>query len=147
MCIKITILASKASLLYDLEKGPWKKKGDIDFDITMGAWDGAETCDICVLYLLSKVQHLPINIGAYRDDWLAVTSQTNRQVDLTKRKIRDIFKDHGLSLDMPPNHTIIDFLDVTFNLANKTYELFRKPNDTPLFINKRSNHPPNVLKT
>ena len=31
MCIKITILASKASLLYDLEKGPWKKKGDIDF--------------------------------------------------------------------------------------------------------------------
>ena len=32
---KITILASKASLLYDLEKGPWKKKGEIDFDITM----------------------------------------------------------------------------------------------------------------
>ena len=82
---KTTILASKASLLYDLEKGAWKKKGDLDFDITMGSWDGAETCDICVLYLLSKVQHLPINIGAYRDDWLAVSSQRTRQVEKTKQ--------------------------------------------------------------
>ena len=40
---KITILTSKASLLYDLQRGPWKKKGDLDFDITMGSWDGAET--------------------------------------------------------------------------------------------------------
>ena len=146
MCIKITILASKASLLYDLEKGPWKKKGDIDFDITMGAWDGAETCDICVLYLLSKVQHLPINIGAYRDDWLAVTSQTARQVDLTKRKIRDIFRDHGLSLDMPPNHTIIDFLDVTFNLSTGLYSPYMKPNNEIFYVHSKSNHPKTILK-
>ena len=68
-----TIMGCKTSLLFDNENNVWKKKGTQDFDITMGAYDGGECCDICVLYLLSQVQHLNINIGAYKDDWLAVS--------------------------------------------------------------------------
>ena len=143
---KTTILASKASLLYDLEKGAWKKKGDLDFDITMGSWDGAETCDICVLYLLSKVQHLPIKIGAYRDDWLAVSSQTTRLVEKTKQEIAKIFKANGLSLEIEANHTSINFLDVTFNLSTGLFSPYMKPNNKIFYVHSKSNHPKSILK-
>ena len=39
-----------------------------------------------------------------------------------------------------------DFLDVHFNLQNGIYKPFRKPNDTPLYVNAGSNHPPNIIK-
>ena len=39
-----------------------------------------------------------------------------------------------------------NFLDITFNLSNRTYQPYREPNDVPLYINKRSNHPPAILK-
>ena len=41
------------------------------------------------------------------------------------------------------------FLDVTFDffdLENNLYKPYRKPNNKPIYINKESNHPPNVLK-
>ena len=64
----------------------------------MGAYDGGETCDICVLYLLSKLQHLNINIGAYKDDWLAVSSQTARNTEKTRQELENIFREYGLTL-------------------------------------------------
>ena len=112
----------------------------------MGSWDGAETCDICVLYLLSKVQHLPIKIGAYRDDWLAVSSQTNRLVEKTKQEIAKIFKANGLSLEIEANHTSINFLDVTFNLSTGLFSPYMKPNNKIFYVHSKSNHPKSILK-
>ena len=40
----------------------------------------------------------------------------------------------------------MDFLDVQFDLENDKFYPYRKPNDTPLFIHKHSNHPINVIK-
>ena len=40
----------------------------------------------------------------------------------------------------------IDFLDVTFNLAENNYKPYRKPNNKPLYLNVHSNHPPSVIK-
>ena len=40
----------------------------------------------------------------------------------------------------------VDFLDVTFNLDNNFYKPYRKPNNKTIYINKQSNHLPNVLK-
>ena len=37
--------------------------------------------------MLSKLQHLPINVGAYRDDVLAVCSLTPSQVEKVKQKM------------------------------------------------------------
>ena len=40
----------------------------------------------------------------------------------------------------------VNFLDVTFDLRNGKYWPYRKPNDQPLYINKESNHPPNIIE-
>ena len=32
------------------------------------------------------------------------------------------------------------------NLANGTYQPYRKPNDHPVYINIQSNHPPQIIK-
>ena len=34
----------------------------------------------------------------------------------------------------------------TIRLSNNLYKPYRKPNNKPIYINKQSNHPPNVLK-
>ena len=36
---------------------------------------------------------------------------------------------------------IVTFLDTTVNLKNKRYEIYSKPNNTPIYVNKKSNHP------
>ena len=143
---KETIMACKTSLLYDNDKNVWKKKGT-DFDITMGAYDGGETCDICVLYLLSKVQHLPINIGAYKDDWLAVSSQTTRCTEISRKELDRIFKENGLTLDfVSVNKKIINFLDITLNLDTGLFEPFMKENNKIFYVHELSNHPPSIIK-
>ena len=40
----------------------------------------------------------------------------------------------------------VNYLDVTFNLNSGTYYPYRKPNDQPLYINTKSNHPPRIIK-
>ena len=56
----------------------------------MGSWDGAEVCEIVGLFLLSRLQHLSINVGLYRDDGLAVTDLRPRLAELEKKKICNI---------------------------------------------------------
>ena len=45
------IIHAKKSVLYD-SKTPWSKKGNQNFDVTMGSYDGAETCELVGLYIL-----------------------------------------------------------------------------------------------
>ena len=54
---------------------------------TMGSFDGAETCELIGLYLLSQLQHLNINVGIYRDDGLAICNRTPRQTEIIKKEI------------------------------------------------------------
>ena len=37
-------------------------------------------------------------------------------------------------------------MDIEFDLNNSTFKPYRKPNNNPLYVNKKSNHPPSVLK-
>ena len=37
-------------------------------------------------------------------------------------------------------------MDVTFNICTGKYQPYKKPNDTPTYINVNSNHPPNIIK-
>ena len=41
---------------------------------------------------------------------------------------------------------VVNFLDVTLNLADGTYRPYRKPNDTPVYVHSQSNHPPTIIK-
>ena len=39
-----------------------------------------------------------------------------------------------------------DFLDAQFDLPTDRYFPYKKPNDTPMYVHKQSNHPANILK-
>ena len=41
---------------------------------------------------------------------------------------------------------IVDFLDITMDLQTSTYKPYTKPNNTPLYVHRESNHPPSIIK-
>ncbi len=142
---KHIIIHSKNSTLYN--KGmPWTKRGNTSFDVTMGSFDGAETCELIGLYLLSQLQHLDINVGLYRDDGLAICHKTPRQIDVIKKQICTIFTKNNLKITIEANKKSINFLDVSLDLTTSTYGPYMKPNNTPLYVNKESNHPPTIIR-
>ena len=70
---KVIINYSRKSLLYD-NREPWMKKDSGLFDVTMGAYDVAEVCELVGTFLLYKLslKYNKNNIGIYRDDGLAI---------------------------------------------------------------------------
>ena len=112
----------------------------------MGSFDGAETCELVGLYLLSQLNQLDINVGLYRDDGLAICHKTPRQIDLIKKEICTIFAKNNLKITIEANKKTVEFLDITLNLASGSYKPFMKPNNIPLYVHKDSNHPPTIIK-
>ena len=58
---------------------PWFKKGESNFDVTLGAYDGAEVCELFCIFILSLLSKR-INknhIGLYRDDHLSILKNTS----------------------------------------------------------------------
>ena len=68
-----------------------KRSGDTTFDVTMGSYDGAETCELVGSFLLSQLQHLDVNIGLYRDDGLAISNAAPRDTENIKKEICHVF--------------------------------------------------------
>ena len=140
------ILMEAKKTLFFRKGTPWCKKGNSEFDVAQGSFDGAETCELVGLYLLVQLSALNIDVGLYRDDGLAVSSSTPRQVEMIKKKICAIFRKHGLEVTIDANLKSVDFLDITMDLEADTFKPFTKPNTIPLYIDCQSNHPPCVLK-
>ncbi len=128
----------------------WKKKGSSDdlFDIPMGAYDGAESCEIVVCYILAQLQKEigATKLGLYRDDGLAITHGTPREVENIKKKICRVFAKNKLKITIEANKKVVNFLDVTLNLESGIHEPYIKPGNTPQYIHVQSNHPPAVIK-
>ena len=100
-------------------------------------------------YILNKLKNITNkeNIGLYRDDGLGIFHNIPKsEIERKKKQIVKVFKDRGLSITIKCNLKLVDFLDVTFDLISKIYKPYRKPNTKPLYINKHSNHPSNILK-
>ena len=93
-----------------------QKKADTTFDVTMGGYDGAETCELVGSSLFSQLRKLNINIGLYRYDGLAISNTTPRDTENIKKEICRIFNHNGLRITIKANKQTINFLDVTFNL-------------------------------
>ena len=143
-----TILHSRKSLLFSAD-GVWIKQTGSLFDVTMGSYDGAEICELVGLFLLSKLSNIIHidNIGLYRDDGLAIIrNASGPEMERTRKKVIAIFKTHGLKVTADTNLFQTDFLDATFDLNSGKFWPYRKPNDSPLYINTRSNHPPSITK-
>ena len=113
-----------------------------------GSFDEAEVCELVGLFMLRKLSNLLIDgsPGCYRDDGLvAMHKRSGPQLDKTRKDITKCYQEEGLQITIEIKLKIVDFLDVTFNLSTEKYYPFRKPNDTPLYIHKESNHPPNII--
>ena len=65
---------------------------------------------------------------------------------IRKEIIRTFKESFELKITITPNLTSVNFLDVTFNLSSSSYQPYNKPNDHPVYIHIKSNHPPNISK-
>ena len=145
---RMIIHHSRKSLLFN-EDRDWVKNSKGLFDVTMGSYDGAEVCELVGAFALAQLPRMyrKKDIGLYRDDGLAVhRAATGREVERAKKDLVKRFNDLGLKLSIETNLKTTNFLDLTLNLHNGKYSPYRKPNDTPSYINKLSNHPPSVLR-
>ena len=98
----------------------------------MGSFDGAEICELVILYLLDKLSKLleKDNVGLYRDDGLAVIKSTSDPIlDKMRKNIIALFKEEGLTIKIDTSLIETNFLDVTFNLATGKFFPFRKGNN------------------
>ena len=139
------IIKSKQSFLYTGDT-PWVKKGDVNFDIGMGAWDGAESTDLVGLFMLWEMRNLQADTILYRDDGLIAADCTPQNVEKLKQDILKIFHTHGFKILIDANRKSVNFLDVTLNLENNSFKPYIKPGDSPLYVNSNSNHPPSIIK-
>ena len=127
----------------------WRQRNsDSTFDVTMGSYDGAEVCELIGLFVLDKLKdRFEYDIGLYPDDGLATLNTRSGRLNGKARKdVVHIFNDFGLNITVLTNQLQTNFLDLTLDPSNNTYKPYRKPNDTPLYINRLSNHRPSILK-
>ena len=115
----------------------------------MGTYDSGELCEFIDIYLLSALCTIISKnaCGLYRDDGLTIQEYKNcQQIDQLRQKIIKIFNEIGFKIDIETNLKIVNFLDMTFNLINVSHKPYKKPNNTLLYINKNSHHPPQIIK-
>ena len=138
---------SRQSLLFS-GGAAWNKKGGKLFDVTMGAFDGAEVCELVGLYILSLIAEKfgEDDFGLYRDDGLGAIVATGPQGERTKKELHKIAKKCGLGFIVDGLFTFVDFLDANFDLPSGRYWPYTKPNANTKYVHAQSNHPPSVLK-
>ena len=141
------ILHAKQSLLFN-EDCPWEKKSSNNkFDVSMGSFDGAETCQLVGCYLLSLLsKKYGQNIGLYRDDGLAALNRTPQEIERIKKDLCKTFRDNDLKITVEANKTTVNFLDVTLDLKSGKHRPYSKPGNIPLYVHNKSDHPPSILK-
>ena len=136
------IFHAKNTLLFHNNETWQKANAEGLYDVTMGSYDGAETCELVGTYILAKVSStIPkTNIGLYRDDGLAVVHSPPRAAENIKKKLCKKFREFGLQ-KANANTIVVNILDVTFNLTKKEYRPYSKQGDCHLYVHAESNHP------
>ena len=82
----------------------------------------------------------------YRDDELRILRNTSGlEADRKRKSITKVFKERGFSIRCEVNKNIVHFLNAHFNLNDQIFKPYRKLNNDPVYINKHSNHPPNII--
>ena len=85
-------------MLFD-NQDTWIKRDGGLFDVTMGAYDGAEVCELVGTFLLSLIaeKYNKTDIGLYRDDGLAIFKHTSGpENERIKKDFQSIFRSKGL---------------------------------------------------
>ena len=138
---------ARSSLLHS-QGDNWVKSTGL-FDTTMGAYDGAECCELIGLFMLSEMKsRFPqVNIGLYRDDGLGAHRRIpGPELKKVREGIIQLFKENGLKIVIHTGLKQVDFLDVTLDLQSEKYKPYCKPNNVPSYLNVSSNHPPHIIR-
>ena len=147
--IEIIMQARKTFLFCNSE--PWTKKDNTfgNFDVPQGAYDSCEICELCGLLLLEKTSAFvpKKNNILYRDDGLMSLDLNGQEMEKVAKKLSATFKQYGLKLVVQTNAKVVEYLDLKLNLNDRTHRAFKKPNDRPVYVNSKSNHPPAVIKS
>ena len=144
---KVIIKHARKSLLHDNSE-PWMEKDRGLFDVTMGAYDGAEVCELVVTFLLYKLslKYNKNDIGLYRDDGLAIFKNiSGSKSNKIKKNIQKLFKKNQLDIFIQCNMKMVNYLDVTLNLENSAYRPYQNENNQIENINIESNHPSSII--
>ena len=73
-----------------------EERGDL-FNVVMGAYDGAEVCELAGTFLLETISEIfnTSNIGLYRDDGLSIfRNKSVTQLEKIKNKLQRLFKEY-----------------------------------------------------
>ena len=73
-------------------------------------------------------------------------NKSGTSLEKIKKSLQKSLKDFGLKIVAESNIRIVNYLDVTLNLNGGSFRLCHKPYDIIQYINKESNHPPNLIK-
>ena len=115
----------------------------------MGAYDGAEICELVGTFLLEKISEIcnEGDIGLYRDNSVAVfRNKSGTQLEKVKKKLQRLFREYDLEIIAESNQKIVNYLDVTLNLKDGAFRPYHKSGYQMQYINTESNHLPNIIK-
>ena len=118
-------------------------------DVTMVSYDGAESCELVGAYLLHKIQEKfgsTCDFGLYLDGSLGISTASPWQTELIKKDLCSIFSNYGLKITIEANKKTVNLLDVTLDLSNGKYMAYTNLENMPLYVNRKSNHPPRIIQ-
>ena len=96
-----TILQAKKSCLFNSNQYWGKRTSANLFDVTMGSYDGAESCKLVGSFLLHHISEKHgKTFGFYRDDGLGVVKATPRETEMIKKNLCSIFNNFQFSTNM-----------------------------------------------
>ena len=75
------------------------------FDVTMGSYDGAETCQLIGAYTVLSLTapKFKNEVGLYGDDGLAICKATAKEIEKTKQEVCQVFKLNVLKITIEAN--------------------------------------------
>ena len=115
----------------------------------MGCYNGAEVCEIVGSYILNLLHNILDKdfAGLYKDDGLTILRNlSGPEIEKKRKAIIMLFKEFEWNITIQTNLKIVNYLDAEINLDTGTYSPYRKPDDMPVYINKKSNHSPTIIK-
>ena len=142
---KVEIIKHCRKTLLYYEDSIWIKKEKVgNFDTPIGAYDGAEICELAGWVLLYRINKIvdPSSHGLYQGDVLVtVDKSTPKKCDGIRKRLHRLFGKFGFKLGTQTDQKIADYLDVTLNRCNGNVSQFRKRNQDLRYVNRGSNHP------
>ena len=103
------------------------------FDVTKGAYDGAEVCELVETFSFASVYIMKTGC-----------QHLKTQLERIKNSLHKTFKD--FDLEIVAGLRIVNCLDVTLDLNDGSFRPCNKPDDIIQYINKEFSHSPNLIK-